>query len=170
MSSVQLATGVATGFCLYVTSAVTVLTVDTGLAGSGAGAGQGLVLAPPALSGPLVGFMAGAGLLGPFSPPTAVAIGLGLSAAFGTASVVTVHAGVGSGAGAISLVPNGGASLAAFQAGFAAAGLNGIMSKPMAAAIAGALDVAIPTVKGAVAIVGSAGTAPASGAGTGKVL
>lgn len=169
ISSAQLALAVATGLELYASSGLTVASVDAGTLGAGVGTGVGIILPPPVLIGTLTAAFASHGILGLMAAPTAIGLGTGISLALQTALISTVSAGVGVGAGVATLVPNPGASAAAFLAGFAAAGLIGIMSPLMAAAIAMGFDLAAPSGIGPVVIAGPPSIVPGAGAGVGLI-
>lgn len=166
----QLAMACAAGLQVYATSSVQVLTVDVGVLGSGAGLGSGLILTPPAASGAMVAAFSAAGIVGTHAIPTATAIGLGLSQALAQAIVQSFHASVGVGSGIVQLIPNPGASVPAFIAAFAAAGLIGVSATQMATAVAAGVDASLPSVKGLVVISGAGSVYPGSGAGKGVLL
>lgn len=163
----QLAGAVANGLVTYAASGITVMTVDTGLAGGGTGIGFGIVLATPVLQGALSASLAGASLLGVAVVQLSNALAAGFSQALGMANINTVHAGVGTGTGVVTLIPTSG--IAAFNGAFSGAGLVGTGANILASAIATGLDSALSSATGVVTIAGAAGTSPASGTGTGLI-
>lgn len=163
----QLAGAVANGLVAYAAAGITVVTVDTGLAGSGTGIGFGVILATPALQGALTASLSGASLLGVAVAQLSNALAAGFSQVLGMANINTVHAGVGSGTGVVTLVPSSG--VAAFNGAFSGAGLVGAGANILASAIAAGLDSALSSATGVVTIAGAAGTSPASGTGTGII-
>lgn len=165
----QVAAAVASGFVSYVTSSPTVQTADVGTLGAGVGNGVGLIVTPGAISGPLSGFLAGAGILGVVKDAVAAAIGSALSSALSTAQILTTHPGTGVGTGTVvTVIPVPSASVPLMVAAFS--GLTGVYSAPFAAAVAQAVDAALPTAKGLVAITGPSSPYPGGGTGVGKIL
>lgn len=170
ISTPQFALAVATGLEIYAGSGLTVLSVDAGTLGAGVGIGVGVTVAPPILIASLTVSFAANGLLGIMAPLMINALALGFSMSLQQAIVQTASAGVGLGAGVSTLVPNSGASSAAWIAGFAAAGLVGPNIPQMASAIAQGFDQAAPTAIGAVVIAGPPNILPGAGVGTGVLL
>jgi hypothetical protein len=163
----QLAGAVANGLIAYAASGITVVTVDTGLAGSGTGIGFGIILATPVLQGTLSASLAGASMLGTAAIQLANALAAGFSQALGMANINTIHAGVGSGTGVVTLVPSSG--IMTFNGAFSGAGLIGVSANILASAIATGFDSALSSATGVVTITGAAGTSPAAGAGSGII-
>jgi len=163
----QLAGAVANGLIAHAASGITVVTVDTGLAGSGTGIGFGIILATPVLQGTLSASLAGASMLGTAAIQLANALAAGFSQALGMANINTIHAGVGSGTGVVTLVPSSG--IMAFSGAFAGAGLVGVSANILASAIATGFDSALSLATGVVTITGAAGSSPGSGSGSGLI-
>ncbi len=169
-ASPQFAAGVALGFYQYANSAMTVLTVDVGTAGSGTGTGSGITLTPAALTSSLTGSFAGANIHGIAAPQLIAAFSAAFSSIIAQAIVESVHAGVGVGTGIVQIIPNSAVSVPTFTAALQSAGLNGVSSAQLASGIALGLDAALPSAKGVVAIIGPPSTYPASGTGKGILL
>jgi hypothetical protein len=169
IGSTQLATGVANGLSLYANSGLTVISVDTGVLGAGTGVGVGIILPTPMLVGAFTGTFPAGGIAGIMSPALIAALSLGFTQAFATAIINTVNPTVGVGAGVVTPIPKSVASIPAFIAGFASAGMTGISSIPLATAIAQGLDLSLLSGKGIIAIAGSPSIYASAGAGTGKL-
>jgi hypothetical protein len=169
VSSPQLSQGIANGLSLYASTGLTVITVDAGVLGAGTGTGIGFILPPPTLLGAFTATFPANGILGVSAPLLINALSLGLSQAFATALINTINPIVGVGAGVVIAIPNPAASIAAFIAGFASAGMVGPSSIPLATAIASGLDSALPSGTGIIAIAGSPSIIPTAGAGFGKL-
>jgi len=170
ISTPQLALAVATGFEIYCGSGLMVNSIDVGTLGAGAGLGVGMILAPPALIGSFTSTFAASGLLGIMAPSLIIALATSFSLVLAQAEVITVSAGVGVGTGVSSLIPNPASSLAAYTAGFAAAGLVGLSSIQLITAISLGFDTVAPTALGVVVIAGPPSILPGAGKGTGILL
>lgn len=165
----QLAASIAAGFVSYVTSAPTVQTADVGTLGAGVGNGVGLIVSPGAISGPLSGFFIANGIAGVVKDAVAAAIGSALSTALASAQILTTHPGTGVGTGTVlTVIPVPGASVPAMVAAFS--GLLGTSSAAFATSVAQAVDAALPTARGVVAITGPSSPYPGGGTGVGKIL
>lgn len=169
ISTPQFALAVATGLQIYAGSGLQVVSVDAGTLGAGVGTGVGVTIPPPVLIAALTASFAANGILGIMSPPMINGLALGFATALQQGVVSTVSAGVGLGAGVSTLLPNPGASAAAWIAGFAAAGLVGPNIPQMANAIAQGFDTAAPSAVGAVVIAGPPNIVPGAGVGTGLI-
>lgn len=169
ISTPQFALAVATGLQIYAGSGLQVVSVDVGTLGAGVGLGLGVTISPSILIASFTASFAANGLLGIMSPPMINALALGFATVMQQGIVTTVSAGVGLGAGVATLVPNPGASAAAWVAGFAAAGLVGPNIPQMANAIAQGFDTAAPSAIGAVVIAGPPNILPGAGVGTGVI-
>lgn len=170
ISAPQMALALATGFVNYAVGPLVATSVDVGTAGAGTGLSPTVILAAPAVTGPLTGTLAAAGINGIARVSLANAIGLAVSQALVSAQVSTVNTGVGVGTGKVTLVPNPAASAAAMTAAFAGLGLVGISAPGMAVAVAQGIDAGLPSALAIVVIVGPPSTVSASGAGLGKVI
>lgn len=163
----QLAAGLANGFFQYLSAGVKVQTVDVGTLGVGKGIGIA-ILTPASLIPAMSGSIAGHAIFGLMSQPLAMAVAVSMAECFPLAIVNTISPTVGVGAGIGTIIPTSGAQF--FIPAFRAAGMNGSMVDNLAAAIAGGLDIALPTTIVTVAIAGSPSISPSGGSGTGTLL
>lgn len=166
----RLALALASGLEIYAGSGLKVQSIDTGTAGSGIGTGIGVTITVPALVGGFTASFASRSILGIMSPLMINALSLSFALIMQQGIVNTVSAGVGVGAGVTKLIPNPVASLAAFTAGFASAGLTGPGLPPMISAIAQGFDTAASTAVGVVAIAGPPSPIPSAGTGFGIIF
>jgi len=164
----KFAAGMAAGLFQYVSTAVTVTSIDTGTLGVGVGNGVGVVLLPSVILGALSPMMARNGVLGPMAPSMANAIAYGVSASLALAAIATNNPGVGIGAGKLQLFPTGSGG-ATFAAAFKEAGMGGAMVSALGQAVGLALDAVIASALGVVVIVGPPSVLPGAGVGTGKI-
>lgn len=170
ISSPLLATGISNGFIQYALSGIVVNTTDVGSAGSGTGMGTGLNLPTPVLIGTLTAAFEGAQIRGSMRQLMIIAIANTISDTIRLAFVNTVNVGVGTGTGKVTLVPSPILSIPLMIANFISVGLVGVSSSSLASAIAQGIDLALPSVTGAVVIAGSASSSPGTGVGVGKIL
>ncbi len=147
----------------YLTSNVTVTTIDTGMAGSGVGIG---ILVPNIQSAIIAMTSNFAVFSGPMATPMAIGVATGLYQTMFTATPNTNHATVGIGTGVCSLIPNSGMSKSIFISKFESIGY----SKQLANSISSGVDMFIPTVIGTVVIAGPATTSPSAGVGIGNLV
>jgi len=164
----KLAAGLAAGLFQYVSTAITVSSIDVGTLGVGVGNGIGVILLPSVILGALSPMMAGNGVLGAMAPSMANAIANGLSACLALAAMSTNNPGVGIGAGKLQLFPTGAGGVT-FVAAFKEAGLGGVMVSALGQAVGTALDAVIVSALGVIAIVGPASPLPGAGVGVGKI-
>lgn len=167
-SSLQMATGLATGLSEYATTGIIVTSVDVGTLGTGIGSGVGVVL-DPAIEGVMASMFASNGLVGVFAPALATAIATGFTEAFLQAIVSTDNMGVGVGTGECVMVPNPAVSLQSFLSGFASVGFTGVSIPQLVSAIASGLDQILPTSTATIVIAGSPSIYPGAGSGIGKL-
>lgn len=163
----KLALGIATGTVLFAGSA-TVVTIDTGTLGIGAGVTP-LIVPPPLLLASLLLGMQSQQILGPMAPLLAAGIAAGLSAGFAQAILVTTHAGVGAGAGVARIVGAGSAVPLMIQ-GFESVDLKGQGTVKKATAIGMALDHVFKDFAIPVAIMGAPTPVGGTGVGVGKIV
>lgn len=163
----RLASGLAVGLSMYAQSIV-VTSVDTGTLGAGKGTGLG-VLVPPAIVPSMIGSFSACGLLGTMSPALATGVANGFMQGFALAIVNTVSAGVGVGAGTGRPIPNPATSLGIFQASLKAAGMLGVSSPQLAAAVSVGLDQVLPSALCILVIAGPPSIYPGLGAGVGFI-
>lgn len=166
--STQLANGLANGLFQYVSTGITVSSIDVGTLGVGTGVCAGVILPPTTLLGALIPLMIGHSISGPMSAPLANAISMGVSVSLASATVQTVNPSVGVGTGKLQLLPlsTGGA---VFSAAFEQAGLVGAMSPALGNAVGMAMDSVIALALGVVVISGPPSLLPGSGVGSGKI-
>lgn len=171
ISAVQLATAVATGWCSYMASAPVVTTADVGSLGAGIGNGIGLIVSPAQLSQSFRSSFIPYGINGNHRDPLINALSVGLCQSLLAAQILTAAAGTGVGAGkVVAIAPNPGVSVPTMVSAFARAGLVGVLSAGLAAAIAQGFDQVLPTAQGQVVIVGAASPFVGGGFGSGKIL
>jgi len=160
----QLAIGCANGLQLYMAGGCTVISIDVGTLGVGSGFGIGMILPGPLLAGIMSSLFVASLIAGPFSPITAEAISFGISSSLLTANINTINAGVGVGVGKVQCIPNGtGGTL--FTAALVSSGMTGSSIPSLGQAIGGALDSAISSAQGVVAIIGPPSILPGGGIG-----
>lgn len=167
--TVQLANGLSSGLCQYMSAAIVVLSIDAGTLGTGTGLGVGIIIPQFTILGAVGPIMTGHGIFGPMAAPLANAIASGVSISLAGAMIQTVNAGVGVGTGKVQLVPTG-AGGTVFSAALVAAGLVGMMAPALGDAIGMALDSVIASAIGVVAIVGPTSPLPGTGVGTGSIV
>lgn len=162
----QLALGVGTGVSLWL-QVLTVVTADTGAAGSGVGAVPCAIPQPLLLSSFLTTLPA-SGIAGVGMPLLANGLANGLSTAFLTQGIITtVHPVVGVGVG-MATFP-GPSCVPHMLQGLASVAIMGVSAPQLASGIGLGLDAAFSAFTVPVPIVG-VGSAPVSGVGTGKVV
>lgn len=166
-SNIQLATGIANGFCSYVQTGITAKSIDAGSAGAGTGIGFGINLAFLVLSGSFqLSFT-------PFTGPMKMNLITALSDAFSqvllSANINTINTGVGTGGGTVSLNPNPLVSVLAMTTNLSGFGMVGSQGVVLATAIAQGIDQALPSATGIINIVGTASPYAAVGVGIGKI-
>lgn len=164
----QLSDGLSSGLFTYITTGVTVISIDAGTLGVGTGVGIGIVLSESVVLQVLVPFMAGEGIFGIMSFPLANAIAFGVSSSLILGQISTINPLVGVGAGKVQLIPNG-SGAAIFESCFKAAGLAGASASNLATAVGSALDTVIAFAVGVVAIVGVPSIIGSAGVGSGTI-
>lgn len=171
VSQLQLAQAISSGFVNYVLSSVIVTTADVGVLGNGSGFGQGLFLAPPVLQGALTTTFNGAGITGIFEQPLIFAIANSISQSLLSASILTTSISVGTGVGVVAtLLPFSAISVPIMIGSFAAHGILGTFSAPLATAIALGIDASLPSSRGFTVVAGSTSPVPSAGVGIGKIV
>ncbi len=165
----DLAGGLANGLFQYCSSGILVMSNDVGVLGAGTGVGPSIVLEEAVILATLLPMMAAEGLIGTMTAAQAAAIAQGISISLAGAIVETINSSVGVGAGKLLLVPLGtGAGI--FASALAEAGLIGVHTPALGAAIGGALDSVVASAIGVIVIVGSPSIIPSSGVGIGKII
>jgi len=162
------AAGMANGLFQYLTSGITVTSIDVGTLGAGTGVGTGLFLSQAVILQVLQPMMVGFGVFGPMSPAMASALSAGINIAMIPAIVQTVNPSVGIGAGKVQLIPHG-TGPTQFISAFAAASMNGSKAADLATAIGTTLDSVIASTLGVIVIVGTPSIIPSTGLGTGTI-
>ena len=164
----QMSAGLSAGLSQYVSSAITVISIDVGTLGAGTGIGAGIIIPSSTILGTLTAMMVGNGITGTFAAPLSNAASNGISVSFAGAILNTVNPSVGVGAGKIQIIPLGlGGGI--FAGAFAAAGMTGMMAPALGNAVGLALDSVISSAVGIIAIVGPPSIIPSSGSGLGKI-
>lgn len=162
----QFSLGVATGVSIFCQSS-TVVTVDVGTLGVGAGLFPFLVPQPLILSSMLAAFAA-TGTVGVMMPPLALGLSIGLNIGFLQGLLTTVHPGVGLGSGVAKVIPS--SAVPSMIAGFAAAGMVGPAAIKMATAIGIGLTIIFAAYITPIVIVGPPSILPGAGPGFGKIV
>jgi hypothetical protein len=168
-SAIQLATGLSLGLFQYVQAGLTVISIDAGTLGAGTGTGPGIILTPLTITPLLLASIGGHGMTGSYVPPLVDAISIAVSSSFAQAIVETINPLVGIGAGKLQLIPNGTGS-AIFPAAFLESGLTGLMAANLGSAVGLALDSAVPSAIGVIAIIGSPSIISSVGTGIGRII
>ncbi len=162
----QLALGVGTGISLFAQQS-SVVSVDVGTLGVGAGA-QPLLVPQPLLLGSLLAGFAATGTGGVMAPLLALGLANGLNLGFLQGLLVTVHPGVGLGTGVAKIIPA--AAVPSMIAGFAAVGMVGPGAIKTATGIGIALTITFATYVTPIVIAGPPSIAPGAGPGFGKIV
>ena len=162
----QLALGVGTGVGLFAQQS-SVVTVDVGTLGVGAGAQPIIMPQPLLLAGFIAGFAA-TGTSGVMAPLLALGLANGLNVGFLQGLLVTVHPTVGLGSGVAKVIPA--AAIPSMIAGFAAVGMVGPGAIKTATGIGIGLTIAFASFVMPIVIAGPPSIAPGGGAGFGKIV
>lgn len=171
ISTAQLSLAVGNGFAGYMVSAPVVTTADVGTLGAGAGLGFGLVVPPPVLIAAFQATFTANGINGPSRQQLILGLSNALSQSLLAAQIVTADAGVGVGTGTVvSVLPVPAVSVPLMIASFLGAGLVGVASFNLAAAIAQGVDQSLGSAKGQTVIVGPPSIAPGAGVGVGRLV
>jgi hypothetical protein len=162
----QFARGVANGVSTWAGKAMTFVT-GAGTIGTGV-VSTPLVIPSQLLIANMLPSFARAGILGVMAQPTVVGLCNGLALGFSQGVIFATIPGVGSGAGVAKIT--GPLVVPEMVAGFAEAGVSGSFGSKLATAIGIGLQQAFAVFSMPVPIVGPSGSAPGSGAATGKIV
>jgi hypothetical protein len=155
--------------------ATPILTADSGTSGVGVGfvplpAAAPAVASPGTLAVLLEGQLRGVGIAGMKVSQLAQALAQGITAHLLLAVVSSQHPGVGTGAGIGSFIPVLPTYVSQIQAALAAGGIVGQYAPNLGLAVANAITTYLAGIVLTVPIVGPAGPAPGTGAGTGRLV
>lgn len=162
----QFALGVGTGLTIMCQNS-TVVSVDVGTLGVGAGV-QPLLVPQPLILDSLLAAFAATATIGVMMPPLALGLANGLALGFLEGLLVTVHPGVGLGSGVARVIATTG--VPSMIAGFAAVGIVGPGGIKMATAIGIGLTIVFAAFVTPIVIVGPPSILPGAGPGFGKIV